>query len=149
MSLLFNIHLHPIQFRGSHRYDLWPSVYDACWRLGGRFERVGNGRRWHFHGSDGQGGAQEVSQTRKHLRLSAGILVLVVFNYMSGLKTLFNIVEAPFEKLLNFDVCVVWWCSDESRNSQEYRSFEIYVVTIKISMTEYHHWINRRAYRLF
>ena len=24
------------------------------------------------------------------------------------LKTLFNIVEAPFKKLLSFDVCVVW-----------------------------------------
>ena len=31
-------------------------------------------------------------------------------------------------------------------NRHEYRSFEIYVVTIKISMTEYHHWINRQAY---
>ena len=24
------------------------------------------------------------------------------------LKALFNIVEAPFKRLLNFDVCVVW-----------------------------------------
>ena len=30
----------------------------------------------------------------------------------------------------------VWWCSDGSINSQEYESFEIYAVTIKISMTE-------------
>ena len=29
-----------------------------------------------------------------------------------------NIVEAPFKKL-NFDVCVVWWCSDGPINSQE------------------------------
>ena len=33
--------------------------------------------------------------------------------------------------------------------SQEYKSFEIYAVTINISMTEYHHWINGRAYHLF
>ena len=32
-----------------------------------------------------------------------------------------------------------------SINSQEYKSSEIYVVTIKISMTEYHHWINGQA----
>ena len=65
------------------------------------------------------------------------------------LKTLFNIVEAPFKKLLNFDVCVVWWCSDGPLNSQEYKSFEIYVVSIKISMTEYHHWINDLVDHLF
>ena len=28
-------------------------------------------------------------------------------------------------------------------------SFEIYAVTIKISMTEYHNWINRQAHGLF
>ena len=68
----------------------------------------------------------------------------------SPLKTLFNIVEAPLKKLLNFDVCVVWWwCSDGPINSQEYKSFEIYAVTIKIFMTEYHHWINSQAYHLF
>ena len=33
---------------------------------------------------------------------------------------------------------MVSWYSDGSINSQEYKSFEIYVVTIKISMTEYH-----------
>ena len=55
------------------------------------------------------------------------------------LKTLFNIVELHLKKLLNFDVCVVWWCSDGPINSQEYKSFEIYEVTIKISTTEYHH----------
>ena len=58
------------------------------------------------------------------------------------LKTLFNIVEAPFKILLNFDVCAVWWCSDGPINSQEYTRFEIHAVSIKISMTEYHHWIN-------
>ena len=45
-----------------------------------------------------------------------------------GLKTLFNIVEASFKKLLNIDVCVVWWCSDGPINSQEYKSFDIYCV---------------------
>ena len=50
--------------------------------------------------------------------------------YMLGclflrLKSLFNIVEAPFEKLWNFDVCVVWWCSDGPVNSQEYKSFKL------------------------
>ena len=53
-----------------------------------------------------------------------------------NLKTLFNIVEAPFKKLLNFDACVVRWCSDGPINSQEYKNFKIYVVNIKISMTE-------------
>ena len=62
---------------------------------------------------------------------------------------LINIVEAPFTKLLNFDVCVVWWCSDGAINSQEYKSFEIYAVTIKISMTEYHHWINGQPHHIF
>ena len=59
-------------------------------------------------------------------------------------QPLFNIVEAQKKKkrLLNFDVCVVWWFSDGSINSQEYKRFEIHVVTIKISMTDYHHSIN-------
>ena len=65
------------------------------------------------------------------------------------LKTLFNIVEAPFKKKLNFDVCVVWWRSDGPINSQEYNSFDIYAVTTNISMIEYHHWINGQAYHLF
>ena len=64
-----------------------------------------------------------------------------------------NIVNAPFKNILNFDVCVVWWCSDGPINSQEYKSFEIYAVIIKISMIESHHWINSQsdifAYRLF
>ena len=58
------------------------------------------------------------------------------------LKTLFNIVEAPYKTLLNCDAGVVWRCSDGPINSQEYKSFEIHAVTVKISMTEYHHWIN-------
>ena len=33
--------------------------------------------------------------------------------------------------------------------SQEYKSFEIDAVTIKISMTEYNPLINRQAYNLF
>ena len=57
-------------------------------------------------------------------------------NYALALKTLFNIVEASFKTLLNLDVCVVWWCSDGPINSQEYNSFDIYAVTIKIS------WLN-------
>ena len=65
------------------------------------------------------------------------------------LKTLFNIVEAPFKKLLNFDVFVVWWCSDGPLNSQEYKSFEIYAVSFKISMSEYHNWINDLVDHLF
>ena len=32
-----------------------------------------------------------------------------------------------------------------SKNSQEYKSFEIYAVTINISMTDNHHWINRQV----
>ena len=47
------------------------------------------------------------------------------------LKTLFNIVEAPFNFFFfNFDVCV-WWYLDGPINNQEYKIFEIYVVTIK------------------
>ena len=69
--------------------------------------------------------------------------------YFNTLKTLFNIVEAPFKILLNFDVCVVWWCSDGPLNSQESQSFEIYAVSIEISMTEYHHWINDLVDHLF
>ena len=35
--------------------------------------------------------------------------------------------------------------SDGSINNQEYKSFNIYAVTIKISMTEYLHLINRQT----
>ena len=75
--------------------------------------------------------------------------IACLFILTKVLKTLFNIVEAPLKKELNCDVSVVWWCSDGPINSQEYKSFEIYEVTIKISMTEYHHWINSQAYHLF
>ena len=34
-------------------------------------------------------------------------------------------------------------------HSQEYKSFGIDAVTIKKSMTEYHHWINELAAHLF
>ena len=57
----------------------------------------------------------------------------------------FNIAEAPFTFFFYFDVCVIWWCSDGRINSQEYKSFEIHAVTIKISMTEYRHWIHKRS----
>ena len=44
-------------------------------------------------------------------------------------------------------------CSEGLINSQEYKTFEIYAVTIKIHvhvcMTEYHHLINRLAHGLF
>ena len=53
--------------------------------------------------------------------------------YIVKLKTLFNIAEAPFKNLLSFEVCVVWWCSDGPITIQEYNSFEIYAVSIKIS----------------
>ena len=33
---------------------------------------------------------------------------IVKYCTLLPLKTSFNIVEAPFKKLLNFDVCVVW-----------------------------------------
>ena len=33
--------------------------------------------------------------------------------------------------------------------SQEYKSFEMYAVSIKISMTEWHHWINDLVDHLF
>ena len=67
-----------------------------------------------------------------------------------NLKILFNKVEPQFKKrIVNFDVCVVWWCSDEPINSKEYTSFEIGVVTIKISMTKYHHLINCQTYGVF
>ena len=45
---------------------------------------------------------------------------------LPNLKTLFIIVEAPFKTKLNIDLCVAWWCSDGSMNSQEYKSFDIY-----------------------
>ena len=64
------------------------------------------------------------------------------------LKTLFNIVEERLKKLLNFDVSAVKWCSERSINSQECKSYEIDAVTIKKSMTEYHHWINELAAHL-
>ena len=57
---------------------------------------------------------------------------------------------ARFKILLNIDVWAVYkWCSDGPINSQEYTSIEICAVAIKISMTEYHHWINGQAYHLF
>ena len=61
--------------------------------------------------------------------------------------TLFNIVEAWFF-FLQLYICVVWKYSDGSINSQEYESFEIDAVTVKISMTEYHHLMNRQTYGL-
>ena len=64
---------------------------------------------------------QLLQSLRCDLRYTAqlGIHVTWYNSLQLGLKTLFNIVEAPFEKLLNFDVCAVWWCSDGPINSQE------------------------------
>ena len=73
----------------------------------------------------------------------------LTYHEHKALQTLFNIVEAPLKKLLNCDVCVVWCCSDGPLNSQQHKSFEIYAVSVKISMTEYHHWINGLADHLF
>ena len=39
--------------------------------------------------------------------------------------------------------------SDGPINSQEYKSSDIGAITIKISMTEYHHLIDRQTYGLF
>ena len=80
---------------------------------------------------------------------SHSLLNFLSSSWTQTLKTVWNIVEAPFKKLLNFDVCVVWWCSDGPINRQEYKSLETYVVTIKIFRTGYHHWINGQAYYLF
>ena len=41
--------------------------------------------------------------------------------------------------MLNYNLCVVKLCSDGSINRQECTSFDIYAITIKISMIEYHH----------
>ena len=43
----------------------------------------------------------------------------------------------------------VWYNGVQKGNSQESKSFEIDAVTIKKSMTEYHHWINGLADHLF
>ena len=37
-----------------------------------------------------------------------------------------TVVEARLKKWLNFDVCVVLWCSDGSINSQGYKSFDMF-----------------------
>ena len=56
---------------------------------------------------------------------------------LTVLKFKVLILEAPFKFVLNFDVSVVWWRSDGRINSHEYKSFEIYAVSIKISR-----WLN-------
>ena len=55
-----------------------------------------------------------------------------------------DIVEDRFKKLLMSVLC-----SEGSVNIQECKSFEIDAVTIKKSMTKYHHWINGLAHHLF
>ena len=49
-----------------------------------------------------------------------------------GLKTLFNIVEARFKKKLTMIMY------NDVQKGHECKSFEMYAVTINISMTEYH-----------
>ena len=73
---------------------------------------------------------------------------MIIDTLREPLKTLFNIVE---------DQCLIFflfWCLccmmmfrwvNEQPGIQK---FEISVITIKISMTEYHHWINHQTYGL-
>ena len=56
-----------------------------------------------------------------------------------------NSVEAPFKRLLNFNVCVLWWRTDGPMISQEYQSLCGYYQ----DMTKHHHLKNRQAYHLF
>ena len=44
--------------------------------------------------------------------------------------------------------CYESLCSDESIHIQEYKRFEMYAVTIKISMAEYHHLISGSSHGL-
>ena len=61
------------------------------------------------------------------------------------LKTLFKIVEAPLKKKITL-INVLY---DDIQIIQEYKSFDVYAVTIKISMTSImHHWMNGQAYHL-
>ena len=53
------------------------------------------------------------------------------------LSTCLKLWRLHFKNCWTLMSVVVWWCSDGPLNSQEYKSFEIYAVTIKISMTEY------------
>ena len=39
-------------------------------------------------------------------------------------------------------VFFLWWCSEGSLNSLEYKSSGIFAVPIEISLTEYHYLIN-------
>ena len=47
------------------------------------------------------------------------------------LNNVFNIMEAQFEKFMNFDVCVVSWCSYGWINSQEYKSFKFILLLLR------------------
>ena len=71
------------------------------------------------------------------------------WNCHKRLKTMFNIVEAPFKKNCWTLISLLYDDVQMDQNSQEYKSFEIHAITIKISMTEYHPWINSQAYHLF
>ena len=50
------------------------------------------------------------------------------------LNILFNIVEAPFQQLLSFDICVAW-CSDGLVNNAK-------VLTFMRSLSRYYDWIS-------
>ena len=61
----------------------------------------------------------------------------IVFIVVQALHLTFCSVSLT-DKMVNLN-----WsdsCSDGPINSHIYKSFEIYALTIKISMTEYHHW---------
>ena len=122
---------------GNQWFDIWASLWRSDVSFDAQCSIFDYMHRWKFH----------------LIRIFEGSMNITDLHSSNEkyitLKALFNIVGAPFKRLLNFDVCVVWWCSDGPINSQEYNIFDIHAVTNKISMTEYHHWINRRAYHLF
>ena len=55
---------------------------------------------------------------------TTGAQCFISHDLSHSLNTLFNFVEAPFKRLLYFDVYVVWWCSGGPINSQEYKSLK-------------------------
>ena len=57
-------------------------------------------------------------------------------------------IEAPLKKLLNFDVCVVWWCSDGPLNSQEHNFF-IYLCGLYQDIYDWISPLNKRSGRPF
>ena len=104
----------------------------------------------HFIKSDNQ--FPSISRNNQIAEAPSHPLLNLPFNhtwFRWPLKIFFIIVEVQFKKVVELDVCAVSWCPQGSINSQEYKSFEIHTVTIKISMTEYRHRINCQTYGLF